>query len=342
MKPKRLRPSGRFLRVADLHPKIGLVGCHRFPERIRFEYRLPMHHFVLVESGVLEARSVDGGFTARAGDLVCFRPAPSNIYGVEPGTIIYQAHLTFAPPPRSRWPMWLDPIGPLPNRLPMGNHFAEMRTVFESLCLELDKQGDIHKLRALAAVHQILALIVQVAAGTDAERTRLDAWQRARLRLQQELSREIKIGALAQELGFSTDYFIRHFKSRFGLSPMEYRTRARIREAVRLLRNTDLAVKEIAFRLGWHDTNLLANHCRQLLGRTPTDIRSGKSAADLALPGEKLYPVNLHVVPPDAGPEWFEKWMLPNRPWDIYTKATAISLAGKNDTNKGVKTDGKI
>gem|GEM_PF-1016053 len=334
MKPKRLRPSGRFLRVADLHPQIGLAGCHRFPERIRFEYRLPMYHFILVESGVLEACPVDGGFTARAGDFVCFRPAPRNIYGVEPGTIIYQVHLTFAPPPRDLWPLWLDPIGRLPSRLPLGEHFEEMRTVFESLCLELDKQGDAHKLRAMGAIHKILALIVQVAAGGNTERTRLDEWQRARLGLEQELSREIKIGTLAQQLGFSTDYFIRHFKSRFGLSPMEYRTRARVCEAVRLLRDTDLAVKQIAFRLGWNNADLMTSHCRQLLGCTPTDIRAGKSAAELTLPGKKLYPVNLHVVPPDAGPKWFEKWMLPDRPWDIYTKATAIRLSGKTDTRK--------
>jgi AraC-like DNA-binding protein len=288
-----------------------------------------MYHLILVESGLLQACTVDGEFTARPGDFVCFRPAPRNSYGVAPGTVIYQAHLSFAPPPRDHWPLWLDPIGPLPGRLALGDHFAEMRTVFESLCLELDKQGDLHSLRAVAAVHQILALLVQAASGANPERTRLDAWQRARLRLEQELAREIRVGLLARELGFSTDHFIRHFKSRFGLSPMEYRTRARLREAVRLLRGTDLAVKQIAFQLGWQDADVLAAHCRQLLGRSPTDIRSGQSAADLTLPGEKLYPVNLHVVPPGSGPDWFEQWMLPDRPWDIFTKASALKLSGQ-------------
>lgn len=288
-----------------------------------------MYHFILVESGRIEARTVDGEFTASRGDFVCFRPAPRNIYRAEAGTIIYQAHLTLAAPPRDHWPVRLDPIGPLPGRLTMGDHFEEMRTVFEALCLELDKQGDVHQLRAVAAVYQILALIVQAATGVAAEHTRLDPWQRARLRLEQELSREIRIGVLARELGFSTDHFIRHFKLRFDLSPMEYRIRARLREAVRLLRDTDLAVKQIAFRIGWRKAGLLASHCQHLLGRTPTDIRFGKSAADLTLPGEKLYPVNLHVVPPDAGPDWFEQWMLPDRPWDIFTKASAMKLAGK-------------
>ena len=329
MKSKRPSRPQSFLRVADLHPQIGMAGCHRFPGPASFEYRLPMYHLILVESGLLKARPVDGEFEARAGDFICFRPAPTNFYEVESGTVIYQVHLTFAPPPRAGWPLWLDPMGPLPGRLPLGDRFEEMRTVFESLCLELDKPGDGHKLRALGAVHQMLALIVQAASSASPESPKLDAWQRARLRLEQDLSKEIRVGALAQKLGFSTDYFIRHFKARFGVSPMEYRTRARIREAVRLLRDTDLAVKQIAFRLGWNDADLLASHCRQLLGRTPTEIRTGKSAVDLALPGEQLYPVNLHVAPPGAGPDWFEQWMLPDQPWDIYTKATAQKLSGK-------------
>lgn len=328
MNTGRLNQAERFLRVEDLHPQVALAGCHRFSERIRFEYRLPMHHFVLIESGSMEASTADGDFTAGPGEFICFRPAPRNKYGVEAGTVTYQAHLTLAPPPKDRWPLRLEPLGPLPNRLAMGDHFEEMRTIFESLCLELDKQGEAHKLRAVAAVHQMLALIAQVAGGSESERTRLDAWQRARLRLGEEFAKEIRVATLARDLGFSADYFIRHFKQRFGLSPMEYRIRARLREAVRLLRSTDLAVKQVAFRVGWRDADLLSSHCRQLLGCTPTEIRSGKTTADLALPGEKLYPVNLHVVPPGAGPDWFEKWMLPDRPWDVYTKASAVKLAG--------------
>jgi AraC-like DNA-binding protein len=139
----------------------------------------------------------------------------------------------------------------------------------------------------------------------------------------------VRVDVLAAELGFNTDYFIRHFKTRFGFSPMEFRTHARLREAVRLLRSTDLAVKQIAFQLGWREAGVLANHCRRILGRSPSDIRSGKSAANLALSGERLYPVNLHVVPPGAGPNWLEQWMMPGRPWDTFTQATALRLSGK-------------
>ncbi|MBI5395703.1 MAG: helix-turn-helix transcriptional regulator [Verrucomicrobia bacterium] len=319
----------RFLRLADLQPQVDLAGCYRFPERIWFDCRNPTHGFKLMESGVLEVRTVDGAFSAGPGDLVYLRPAPRSQVGVTAGTVFYQTAVALAPPPRGRRSLWLDPVGPLPGRIAMGEHFEEMRAVFESLILELDKEGDLHKLRTVAAVHQMLALIVQVASGAGRESTRLDPWQRARLRLEQDMSQEIRVDALARELGFSADYFIRQFKARFGLSPMEYRTRVRLREAVRLLRGTDLAVKQIAHRLGWRDAGLLAGHCRHVLGRSPTDIRSGQSAADLALPGEKLYPVNLHVVPPGAGPDWFKQWMMPDRPWDVFTKATALKLSAK-------------
>lgn len=291
---------------------------------------MPEHHqFILIESGVLEARTLGGEFTAGPRHVVCFPPAERNQYGVTAGSVIYQVAIALAPPPRQRWPLRLDPIGLLPQRLAVGEHFGEMRAVIETIMLELDQEGDLHRLRAVAAVHQLLALIVQAASGSPQDGARLGPWEHARLRLELELARQIRVAELAHEYGFSVDYFIRQFKLRFGLSPMEYRNRVRLREAVRLLRGTDLAVKEIAYRLGWHDAGVLADHCCQLLGRTPTEIRSGLSAADLALPGEKLHLVNLHVVPPGAGPDWFKQWMMPNRPWDVFTKATAMKLSPK-------------
>jgi AraC-like DNA-binding protein len=172
----------------------------------------------------------------------------------------------------------------------------------------------------------MLALIVEIASASPSASPRLDALQRARQQLEGDLARDCPIAALARESGWSTDYFIRKFKARFGVSPKAYRTRARVREAIRLLRETSLSVKQIAAQLGWRDDGALAVHLRHLSGRSPGDIRSGKPVRNLSLPGGPLYPVNLHIVPPGAGPDWFDRWMLPGHR-DAITQATVTKLS---------------
>jgi len=323
----KIKKSERFLTPADLKPIVYLAGCYHFQKPIWFEYRESSHHFILVQSGTLEARTIDGELSAGPHDLVYFRPASRNQYGVTAGTTYFQASLAFAPPPRGLWSLRIEPIGKLPRLLSLGEHFEEMRVLFETLCLELGEWGDFNELRVTGTIYQFLALIVQIASGGDTKHNRrFDKWQRIRLRLEENLSANIKIRGLAREVGLCTDHFIRQFKARFVLSPMAYRTRARIREAVRLLRETNLEIKQIAAKLGWCDTNVLASHMQQILGYSASAIRSGKPVDDLKLPGGKLYPVNLHVVPPKAGPDYFDRWMLPSRR-DVITQATITKMS---------------
>jgi AraC-like DNA-binding protein len=329
--PKRCSESlKKSLQLAGLQPRVDLAGYYRFPEPVSFRYPLPSHHFLLMQSGSVQARTVDGEFTAGPRELVYFRPAPINEYSVAAGTVFYQTHLTLAPPWRDRWPLRLEHGRLLPARLALGNRFEEMRVLFETLCLELGQSGAAHELRAVAAVFKMLALIVEIASASPSASPRLDALQRARQRLEGDLALDCPIGPLARESGWSTDYFIRQFKARFGVSPKACRTRVRVREAIRLLRETSLSVKQIAAQLGWRDDGALTVHLRHLSGRNPGDIRSGKPVRNLNLPGGPLYPVNLHIVPPDAGPDWFDRWMLPGRR-DAITQATAMKLSAKRN-----------
>ena len=326
MSRRRSKLSRRSLHLAGLRPQADLAGCYRFPELVSFRYWLPCYHLILIQSGSLQARTVDGEFTAGPRELVCFRPAPVNEYSAAAGTVFYQTQVILAPPRRDRWPLRLERGRLLPARLALGDRFEEMRVLFETLCLELGQSGAAHELRAVAAVFKMLALIVEIASASPSASPRLDALQRARQQLEGDLARDCPIAALARESGWSTDYFIRKFKARFGVSPKACRTRARVREAIRLLRETSLSVKQIAAQLGWRDDGALTVHLRHLSGRSPGDIRSGKPVRNLNLPGGPLYPVNLHIVPPDAGPDWFDRWMLPSHR-DAITQATVTKLS---------------
>lgn len=67
--------------------------------------------------------------------------------------------------------------------------------------------------------------------------------------------------------------FTRRFRELKGCSPGEYITRLRIDEAKRLLAGTNQSVTEIAFEVGFGDSNYFARQFRQLVGSSPRAFR---------------------------------------------------------------------
>jgi AraC-like DNA-binding protein len=284
---------------------VHLAACHKW-ENQRHRYRVPAHHLLLIESGTVEARPPTGRFIAKAGDLICFRPADWTEYGTEAPAVVYEAHLEFAPPPRHRLTPNLDEFGPLPVHVSLGAAFEEMRGVFETICAEIAEPGALHRLRLRAAVHELLALVVSVLKHEDRGVKHLDPWQRARLRLDSELHGGCDIGRIAREMGLTPRYFSRMFRQRFELNPKAYHVHARLREAARLLRRTDKPIKNIALEMGFADPRIFSRLFKHHLGVLPSDIRLGVTPPPEESPTEagQLFPLNRHLLPPESGPNW--------------------------------------
>ena len=306
-----LEKQPQYITLDQLCPSVDIASSWEYREKIWHAYRNPGHHLLLIESGGIEARTPSGRLKARAGDLLCFRPTEHNEYGNTCHTLFYQMHLTFAAPPRDRATPWLDELGPLPLHVTLGDAFDSVRRLFETLCMELPQSGAAHRLRVQSAVYELLAVIADVSTRVRSRPPALDDWQRVRLRLGSQLSEPLRVSTLARQMGIGTDHFIRQFKARFGSSPKAYRTHARMREAARLLRASDCPVKSVAYALGFPDTKSFSRIFKRSLGVVPSEIRGSADAAPLA---GKLYPINQHVVPPHAGTDWFDKWLLAKGP----------------------------
>jgi len=312
-----------YLGLDELSPVVELASCWHMEDNPWYRYRIPGHHLLLLEKGRIEFIAPLGSGSAKAGDLICFRPAEINQYGTFGPTTFYQSHINFAPPPKERLTPWLDEAGPLPLCIPLGGAFKAVRECFEALCLELPQPGAAPKLRVRAAVHELLALIAGACgehsrkdgAKRDAKAPKLDPWQRARLRLASDLSAPLQVQRLAKELGLSADHFIRQFKARFGLSPKQYRLHAKLKEAARLLRAGEHAVKGVAFELGFADSKAFTRLFKRRFGFTPAEFRAGGGQVPTdsgdARPATSgtLYPLNRHVIPPEAGADWFTRWV---------------------------------
>jgi AraC-like DNA-binding protein len=82
-----------------------------------------------------------------------------------------------------------------------------------------------------------------------------------------------KLEDLARRAQMSQRSFVRAFRAATGLSPIAYLIQLRINRAARLLRSGTERVTEIAFRVGFADSNYFARQFRQLTGVSPRAYR---------------------------------------------------------------------
>ena len=310
-----IKSPRRFLALDELLPTVDAAGCFRFEKPLWWRYRVPSPHLVLIESGRVEARTPEGVFHGKAGDMLCFRSTEWNEYGTAGPTVFYQASFRFAPPPREGLTPYLAEHGPLPIHVPLGKTFGKMRNIFEMFCIEVPRPGAVRLLRLRAGVHEMLAIIAASLTRSRDDGQQLDEWQRMRMRLDTELNTDLSVEAMAARMNLSASYFKGVFKQRFGVGPKAYHTRARLQEAVRLLRSTDKPVKAIAYELGFSSARVFARLFKGRLGVLPSDIREGATRVEEAAPepAGRLFPMNVHFVPPSQTMEDWIKQCIPRR-----------------------------
>src|SRR5215471_21048318 len=102
---------------------------------------------------------------------------------------------------------------------------------------------------------------------------------RAKDRMDAASHEEWPVRRLARVSGVSEAHFARSFKEAFGVPPHRYLLTRRIERATSLLRDTDLAITEIAFQTGWNSLGTFGRTFRDITGESPGAIRAREKAA---------------------------------------------------------------
>ncbi len=84
---------------------------------------------------------------------------------------------------------------------------------------------------------------------------------------------EIDISSFAASMGFTSAYLTKIFSKYKGTTPLKYLTVLRIREAQRLLADTDLPIREVGLRTGYPDQFHFSKTFRKITGRNPSSYR---------------------------------------------------------------------
>jgi transcriptional regulator GlxA family with amidase domain len=102
--------------------------------------------------------------------------------------------------------------------------------------------------------------------------------------MSRHLDRPLQVATLAAKVNISPSHFFALFKRQVGSAPMDYFTRLRMQRASKLLEQTSLSVKEIAFALGYDDPFYFSRVFKSVNGEAPSDYRASRRVAT----GQKL------------------------------------------------------
>lgn len=100
-----------------------------------------------------------------------------------------------------------------------------------------------------------------------------DRLMRTRLWIEENYQETLSMDDLAKMAGFSKGYFFRAFRHVFGISPLAYQQKLRIKAAKTLLKTTTLQCREIAYRIGFNDVYFFHRVFKKNTQYTPNQYR---------------------------------------------------------------------
>ncbi|MBN1555049.1 MAG: helix-turn-helix domain-containing protein [Phycisphaerae bacterium] len=92
--------------------------------------------------------------------------------------------------------------------------------------------------------------------------------------IEEHYDQPIRLEQLAKIAHMSSRHLLRTFREATGLTPIEYLLHRRIHRAVNLLQTEDLNVTEVAFTVGFTDSNYFSRQFRNITGQRPTSVRN--------------------------------------------------------------------
>lgn len=153
----------------------------------------------------------------------------------------------------------------------------------ESELASFEESVDFSYLYAMAKDYEVYQSVKRIVACSliglyvkksfDKEKTLPECLNKLLLKLQQNSSEKKNIAEISKEIGYSPDYLNRLFREHFGKSIEQYIIECRIYDSLTLLLQTDMAVSDIAVRMGWECTGNYINHFKKIYGTTPAKYR---------------------------------------------------------------------
>jgi AraC-like DNA-binding protein len=128
-------------------------------------------------------------------------------------------------------------------------------SIFNQIFDEIRSQEPLHQIKACSRVFLLLAEILanERRKGLPNCSKEQQMVEKIKFYMEENIDKEINIAGMARTLGLSISRLNSIFKTYTSMTPYHYFIQKKINKACRLLEQTDISVKETAFKLGFDD-----------------------------------------------------------------------------------------
>jgi len=236
--------------------------------RVLQEYQI---NYITEGEGLMETR--DGSWPIREGSLILLQPNLWHRYRPLKQTGWMEHYVGFMGAMADNMIQSTDVLTESPV-LPIGFQESIIRDFQSIFNLAVTERPGYHQLCS-GLVIQILGQIISLKKNENFRHNPIEEIiQKACLIIRDNPYRNINIEELARDLNVNYSLFRKAFKKYTGLSPMQYHTSLRMKQAVHLLTNTDLSVKEISFNLGFCSVFYFSKLFKEKTYKTPSEYRN--------------------------------------------------------------------
>lgn len=166
---------------------------------------------------------------------------------------------------------------------PIMNEYNEVMNSFGKRISEANPLKDgaitddlINQLYIKSYLLRILALLSEYNLFTALKNSndkRVEAIKTVLLYIKENYTEKIYIGDLAQLIGMNEQYFSRFFKKNLGKTPMEYINEYRIRQAAKMLEETQESITDICLDCGFNNMGNFLREFKKYKSTTPHNYR---------------------------------------------------------------------
>lgn len=251
--------------MAGIHTTMGLP---KRPMRVFGHYAL-----VYITQGRGTLQDAQGLYRqVQAGDLIFIFPEIGHTYGPADGQFWDEIWIAFDGPVFDLWrdSKHLDDANPILHLEPVDFWTRQLTDVVWSV-------PDLGKESALVRVCRLQQFIADARKHASFRNSTNNhtAWlAQAKQLLESSGAQKPSYHDIAAQLGISYDGFRKRFTKEMGISPDRHYNRYRMSQVCELLVSEQLALREIAYRLGFSDEYHLSKRFKQMIGMSPSEFRN--------------------------------------------------------------------